>query len=62
MDDLSGKQTLGKRPGDGWLLAEGDTLGGYRIVNPLGRGGMGEVCTFSGVGSCCGAQESGGGE
>ena len=27
-DDLSGA-TLGKKPGSGWTLAEGDMLGGY---------------------------------
>ena len=41
-DDISGA-TLGKKPEGGWSLAEGDTLGGYRVVRPLGRGGMGEV-------------------
>ena len=41
-DDISGA-TLGKKPDGDWTLAEGDTLGGYRVVSPLGRGGMGEV-------------------
>ena len=47
MGDLSGEHTLGGAAGAGarenWSLAEGDTLGGYRVVKPLGRGGMGEV-------------------
>ncbi|MHC5054356.1 MAG: bifunctional serine/threonine-protein kinase/formylglycine-generating enzyme family protein [Planctomycetota bacterium] len=43
MDDLSGAPTLGKRPEDDWTLSDGDSLGGYRVVKPLGRGGMGEV-------------------
>ncbi|MHC5054846.1 MAG: serine/threonine-protein kinase [Planctomycetota bacterium] len=45
MGDLSGEHTLGGTAGapEKWSLAQGDTLGGYRVVNPLGRGGMGEV-------------------
>ena len=26
-----------------WTLTEGAVLGGYRVIRPLGRGGMGEV-------------------
>jgi len=42
---LSGERTSaggGDAPA-AWALSEGDTLGGYRVVRPLGRGGMGEV-------------------
>ncbi|MHC5053165.1 MAG: bifunctional serine/threonine-protein kinase/formylglycine-generating enzyme family protein [Planctomycetota bacterium] len=45
--DLSDARTLGGAgaggEGGGWTLAEGETLGGYRVVKPLGKGGMGEV-------------------
>ena len=41
--DLSGERTLARKSQGGWTLSEGDTLGGYRVVRPLGRGGMGEV-------------------
>jgi len=46
LDDLSIDKTLGGGAGAGgagWSLSEGDTLGGYRVVKPLGKGGMGEV-------------------
>ncbi len=44
MGDISSDRTLGGKGGrEKWSLAEGATLGGYRIVRPLGRGGMGEV-------------------
>jgi serine/threonine protein kinase len=45
MGDLSGERTLGGGAGarEKWSLAEGDTLGGYKIIRPLARGGMGEV-------------------
>ena len=44
MGDMSTDRTLGGKGGrEKWTLAEGATLGGYRIVRPLGRGGMGEV-------------------
>ncbi len=35
--------TLRGRRDRPWALAEGATLGGYRVLKPLGRGGMGEV-------------------
>jgi len=45
MDNLSIDKTLGGAGAKdaGWSLAEGECLGGYRVVKPLGRGGMGEV-------------------
>jgi len=45
MDDLSIDRTLGGAGAKGirWSLSEGDTLGGYRVIRPLGKGGMGEV-------------------
>lgn len=45
MDDMSDARTLGGGAGarEKWSLTEGATLGGYRVVKPLGRGGMGEV-------------------
>ena len=46
MADISVDKTLGgKSEGDpkNWTLSEGDTLGGYKVIRPMGRGGMGEV-------------------
>ncbi|MHC5057231.1 MAG: serine/threonine-protein kinase [Planctomycetota bacterium] len=43
MDNISEERTLGRRSGAAWALLEGADLGGYRVVRPLGRGGMGEV-------------------
>jgi len=37
-------KTMGGTPEHGgYTLFEGDTLGQYRVIRPLGRGGMGEV-------------------
>ncbi|MHC4198377.1 MAG: protein kinase domain-containing protein [Planctomycetota bacterium] len=41
--NLSAHATLGGASAGKWTLAEGDTLGGYRVIKPIGRGGMGEV-------------------
>ena len=44
MDDLSIDRTPGgKSSHEGWSLAEGETLGGYRVLKPLGRGGRAPV-------------------
>ncbi len=43
MDDVSTDRTLGPSPDGKWTLAEGAVLGGYKVIKPLGRGGMGEV-------------------
>ena len=40
---LSAHATLGGASAGKWALTEGDTLGGYKVIKPLGRGGMGEV-------------------
>lgn len=42
--DFSVDKTLGGQGGErAWSLSEGETLGGCRVIRPLGRGGMGEV-------------------
>jgi len=43
--ELSSEDTFddGKRTAESWTLVSGATLGGYKVIKPIGRGGMGEV-------------------
>lgn len=43
-NSIGGLRTMAGGSGQGgYTLSSGDTLGQYRIIHPLGRGGMGEV-------------------